>query len=395
MDRVNGNNPADIGGGRRGFQSQNAAAGVAGTEVTAKYLNDVQEEICAVIENAGLVLDPNKQQQLWEALQSIAAPGFANRTPWLPVLSVTTTAPPNGAIQGDAYIVPAGATGAWAGHAQKIAEWTGTAWRIVVTKNGHGVSLPDGRVFERVGGVYVEKIAVDAQSGKWNFSVTGGSASALTATLSPAPPLLSDGMVVIIVPSLKPNAGATFNLNGLGAKAVFGGDGALIRFGDMMQGAPAMLVYSQQLNGWVLLTTPRLLSQIVGFKADTITGGVALATGVLTFVRPTNKIFDTTTGYSVATGEYTVSKAGVYSITANFYMESVDNITMLFICKNDTPVAESSSNSRGRVLSVSTLEQCAIGDKIRLAVRQSSGATMQTPTGTMQYSFAATLLGNI
>lgn len=79
MDRVNGNDWVDIGGGRRGFRSQNAAAGVPGTEVTDKILNDWQEEICAVIENSGFVLDPENQQQLWEALQSIAAPGFANR----------------------------------------------------------------------------------------------------------------------------------------------------------------------------------------------------------------------------------------------------------------------------------------------------------------------------
>ncbi|MCM0750480.1 hypothetical protein DEA98_00055 [Brucella pseudogrignonensis] len=118
MDRVNGANTVDIGSGRRGFRSQNAAAGIAGTEVTDKILNDVQEEICAVVENAGLVLDPENQQQLWEALQLIAAPGFANRVAWLPVISMTTTAPPNDAVLGDAYIIPAGATGVWSGNQQ-------------------------------------------------------------------------------------------------------------------------------------------------------------------------------------------------------------------------------------------------------------------------------------
>ncbi|NVM42062.1 DUF2793 domain-containing protein, partial [Ochrobactrum intermedium] len=115
MDRVNGNDWVDIGGGRRGFRSQNAAAGVPGTEVTDKILNDWQEEICAVIENSGFVLDPENQQQLWEALQSIAAPGFANRAAWLPVISMTTTAPPNDAVLGDAYVIPAGASGTWTG----------------------------------------------------------------------------------------------------------------------------------------------------------------------------------------------------------------------------------------------------------------------------------------
>lgn len=70
MDRVNGNNPVDIGGGRRGFRSQNAAAGVAGTEVTVKYLNDVQEEICQAIELGGGQLDPENNRQLAQTVQA-------------------------------------------------------------------------------------------------------------------------------------------------------------------------------------------------------------------------------------------------------------------------------------------------------------------------------------
>jgi len=159
MDRVNGTDWVDIGGGRRGFRSQNAAAGVSGTEVTDKILNDIQEEICAVIEKAGFDLDPENQQQLWEALLQIAAPGFANRSPWMPIVSMTVTSPPVNPQLGDAYVIPANATGDWAGHSQKIAEWSGAVWRIFTPKNGHGVGLPDGRVFQRIGGVYTEWLA--------------------------------------------------------------------------------------------------------------------------------------------------------------------------------------------------------------------------------------------
>ena len=243
MDRVNGNNPVDIGGGRRGFQSQNAAAGVAGTEVTAKYLNDVQEEICMVIENAGLTLDPQNQQQLWEALQSIAAPGFANRSAWLPVLSLTTTAPPNGATLGDAYIIPAGATGTWAGNQQKLAEWNGSSWRIVATKDGHGVSLPDGRVFEKVGGAYVEKIALDVQSGKWSYGAAAGSANALTATLAPALVAYTAGLTLHIKIATTNTGAATINVNGLGAKAIVDRVGSALSSGDLIAGEVVRLTY--------------------------------------------------------------------------------------------------------------------------------------------------------
>jgi hypothetical protein len=40
------------------------------------------------------------------------------------VISRTTTAPPGSPANGDRYIVPAGATGTWAGQTDKIASWT-------------------------------------------------------------------------------------------------------------------------------------------------------------------------------------------------------------------------------------------------------------------------------
>jgi len=250
MDRVNGANTVDIGGGRRGFKSQNAAAGIPGTEVTDKILNDVQEEICAVIENSGLVLDPQNQQQFWEALQSIAAPGFANRTAWLPVLSLTTTAPPSGAALGDAYVIPAGATGAWASKQQRLAEWTGSSWRIVTTKDGHGVSLPDGRIFEKVGGVYTEKPALDVQSGKWNYAVAGGTANALTATLAPAPAGLAPGMGICLKCTAANTGAATLNVNGFGAVPIVTGFGKEIGYGDLNDGSFAQLIYTG--SAWML-----------------------------------------------------------------------------------------------------------------------------------------------
>ncbi len=44
------------------------------------------------------------------------------------VLSRTTTAPPVSPATGDTYIVPAGATGAWAGQTGKFACWLDAAW---------------------------------------------------------------------------------------------------------------------------------------------------------------------------------------------------------------------------------------------------------------------------
>jgi len=59
MDRVNGEDWVDIGSGRRGFRGRDALAGLRGTEVTAAWLNEVQEELAflAELNDAELGLD--------------------------------------------------------------------------------------------------------------------------------------------------------------------------------------------------------------------------------------------------------------------------------------------------------------------------------------------------
>jgi hypothetical protein len=67
----------------------------------------------------------------WDALDALVQPT---------VKSATTTSPPGSPANGDAYIVPSGATGAWASQTNKIAVWqarTGVAaWQFYSPKNG-------------------------------------------------------------------------------------------------------------------------------------------------------------------------------------------------------------------------------------------------------------------
>lgn len=219
MDRINGADTTDIGGGRRGFRDENLVTGTAGTVVTALHLNSMQEELLKVITEAGLVPSDADWTQLWQALQALGLSPDRSRR-WLSVNSMTLSSAPGAPSSGDAYLVPVGATGIWAGNVGKIAMWSGASWTYITPTDGHGISLPDGRVFERIGGTYVEKLALDAQSGKWAYAVAGGTASAITASLTPAPAALSDGMVVFLrLASALPGA-ATLNLNGLGAKPI-------------------------------------------------------------------------------------------------------------------------------------------------------------------------------
>ena len=54
----------------------------------------------------------------------------------LSVLSRAHTAPPTNPVAGDRYILPSGATGAWAGFDGSLAHWEENAWRIIQPKEG-------------------------------------------------------------------------------------------------------------------------------------------------------------------------------------------------------------------------------------------------------------------
>lgn len=55
---------------------------------------------------------------------------------WISVISATTATPPSSPSAGDAYLIPSGATGAWASLVGKVAQWTGTGWVYASYPNG-------------------------------------------------------------------------------------------------------------------------------------------------------------------------------------------------------------------------------------------------------------------
>ena len=52
------------------------------------------------------------------------------------VISAAVTAPPGSPAEGDRYIVPAAATGAWVGMTNMVAAWSGGGWVFYVPKAG-------------------------------------------------------------------------------------------------------------------------------------------------------------------------------------------------------------------------------------------------------------------
>lgn len=165
------------------------------------------------------------------------------RLPWVPVIELGRNDPPAGPAAGDAYVIGSAPTGAWTGHAGKLAEYTIAGWSIMVPPAGHGVSLPDGRVFERIGGSYIEKIALDVQAGKWQYAAVAGTANAILVTLSPVPAGYTAGMVVRFKVASGNTGPVTINVNGLGAKSIRRADGDELKSGDLVAGGVATLAY--------------------------------------------------------------------------------------------------------------------------------------------------------
>lgn len=185
------------------------------------------------VANITIVVDPSFQV----ALQRLS------RLPWIPVISMSITAPP-AAVAGDCYLIPTGATGSWSGNAGKIAEYTTAGWAMITAAEGHGISLPDGRIFEKISGAYVEKIALDAQSGKWNYAVAAGTANALTATIAPVPTALVAGMRIRLKIASANTGAMTLNLNGTGAVAIQKGDASVIGASYFLPNEIATLTYT-------------------------------------------------------------------------------------------------------------------------------------------------------
>lgn len=205
--------------------------------------------------------------------------------PWIAVMELGRNDPPATPVPGDVYVIGGDPTGTWAGHAGKVAEYTIAGWALLAPRDGHGVGLPDGRVFERVGGVYVEKIALDVQSGKWLYATAGGTANALTATLDPIPAAYAAGMAVRLKIATSNTGAATLNVSGLGAKSIRRADGLELSPGDLTPGQIIHLVYdgvvfrfagSARSEMWQLTLSPLTTSKFTtpGSHGFTVPAGV-------------------------------------------------------------------------------------------------------------------------
>ncbi|CAA0086850.1 Uncharacterised protein [Starkeya nomas] len=186
--------------------------------------------------------------------------------PFITVDSATVTAPPANPAAHALYLVPAGATGAWASQEHKLAYYLG-GWHYYAAPVAKHVAASDtGKLYRRLAGgwealwVESEVRAVLSKAGfivppganlpllkairslRLNAAPAGGTANALAVALDPAPTSYDDLKVLWIIPSANNGGGAmTININGLGAVPVTVA-GAKPPAGALLVGVPAMLV---------------------------------------------------------------------------------------------------------------------------------------------------------
>jgi hypothetical protein len=164
------------------------------------------------------------------------------------------------------------------------------------------------------------------QSGQYTFAAGAGSTTAYTASLTPAPAVLSGGMFVSIdttTVGTNTTTTPTFNLNGLGAYTIVKQGGAL-RVANMPK--IAELQYNATLTQWILLNPDESRGAVPVGTIFPYTGSSSVA--------PAGYIFDgsvlnrttyadlfdlwvTSKGYTAQTFTCTIAAPGVFTKTAH------------------------------------------------------------------------------
>lgn len=171
------------------------------------------------------------------------------------------------------------------------------------------------------------QIAAQIQSGSWLFATTGGTADAITATFTPAIAALKHGMILCVHNTTANNASATFNPDGLGAKAIYkyaGGSAIAVEANDMKALYHYILLYDLDADVFLLINpsngtlTAPVMTAATSFFASTstqplkttLTAGHALSAGELVAVESDGKMYRTRPNSLPGTNANTATSSG-------------------------------------------------------------------------------------
>ncbi len=288
MDRINGANTIDIGGGKRGWRQQNKAAGIAGTEMTSAWFNAVQEELMKVIEAAGIAGSAGDWTQLYQALGKMRRGRYAVDTGGASNTIVITPDPATITLTaGDHFFIRLAnpITGASTVVVSSLA--------AVALRRADGTATQAGdaaanqlieTVFDGAALRIVSSQAAPvapAASDIVHFGVDTGAANTLVATVAPGITAYADGQIFEITVAVTNTGTAVTGNFGGGVKSIVHADGSNPLVGELVGGTKALFAYDGGLGKLVLLGVPKAYVDAVN------AAGLATraATGVLIAIR--------------------------------------------------------------------------------------------------------------
>jgi microcystin-dependent protein len=269
------------------FTNGNPSTGVAATILDADFMNMVMMELANVVTGAGIALSKTTYNQVLSAIKRIGqntaviadtgvanAYAAANATPlvagtWVDgVVQAVKIANTN---TGASTYAPDGLTaipiyglGLQALQGGELFAG-GTAILMHATIAGVNSGNPICVLMECAGGAQQVTAATaskhapqagQVQRNAFNYaSSAGGTANALTATLTPAPASYTDDLTVVVRVASANTGATTLNVNGLGATAVVGAGHQPLQGGELAANGFACFAYSQALASFILLWT--------------------------------------------------------------------------------------------------------------------------------------------
>lgn len=303
------------------FTKGNPSLGVPATVVDADWANAVQEEICGVIEGAGLTLDKTSQSQLLAAIKLIISGGggdYVASTSSANTYTATLTPAPSAYAAGQFITVKFTNhnTGAATINfnslgAKSIKRQDGSALNAYdIVDSMVAILIYDGTNFILANGF----LGYSLQNESHNYAASTTAANTYTTTLDPVPLAYTTGMRISIKFTNANTGAATINCNSLGAKSITLQDGTALAGGEMAAGGIADLRYDgtnfQLMNAMNSnVTTTAVLNDGYKYAASTTAANTYTAT-----ITPAPTAY--TTGMSVSI-KFTNHNTGAATINLN------------------------------------------------------------------------------
>lgn len=235
------------------------------------------------------------------------------------------------------------------------------------------------------------RLASSAQRGAWNFGTTTGTATAFSVSLAPAPASIGDGFPAVIRFNVAPGAGATLNVNGVGASPLSWADGSPVAPGQIPANVPTRVIFSASLSAWVI--EPKKSAVSPWFRFSGPPGPTASGTYTSLLAWPSLVSGGISGALSQANGTFTASAedAGTWIFHAGSNTQGASTREIVAIGLNtgifDLLGLEVNSAVNGIDPQVTAIMRVSAGDVINSAYFQNSGGPQSMGTlGTSNFS---------